>query len=46
MVLVCHVNSKDHVIKDSCDFSGRSPTCQFWWPKALVVEILKLLQIQ
>ena len=25
-VLVCHVISQDHVIKESCDFIGRSPS--------------------
>ena len=26
MILVCHVTSQDHVIKESCDFIGRSPS--------------------
>ena len=26
MVFVCHV------IKGSCDYMGRNPSCQFWWP--------------
>ena len=26
MVLVCHVILQDHVIKGSCDFTGRSPS--------------------
>ena len=25
MVLVCHMTSQDHVIKESCDFMGESP---------------------
>ena len=26
MVLVCYVSSRDHVIKGSCDYMGRSPS--------------------
>ena len=26
LVLVCHVILQDHVIKQSCDFLGRSPS--------------------
>ena len=26
LILDCHVFSKDHVIKRSCDFVGRSPS--------------------
>ena len=40
MVLFCHVNPQDHVIKESCDanwveaLQEKSTPCQVWWPCA------------
>ena len=38
MVVVCHTNSQDHVMIDSCNFVGRSPS-----KKAMTLPILAVV---
>ena len=43
--LTCHVTSHDHVIKDSCDFMGRSPSQYLTTQPSLVIIGIMVVQI-
>ena len=43
-VLFCHVTSKDHIIKWSCDFISRSPaTCVFILPSLVAIRTVVVM---
>ena len=45
IVLVCHVISQGHVIKESCDFMGESSSWYVTTPPSLVIMDTKVVEI-